>query len=114
MVKYRTLERMEAREIKVSELPFLKRYAFKDEREFRIIYESKKEKIETFDIDIPLYVVDRVTLSPWLPRDLSASLKKMLRSIRGCGSLEISRSSLVNNEKWKQFGEAAKRDSSAT
>lgn len=107
-VTYRTLERMSAKRITIRELPFFKRYAFKDDEEFRIIYESYDDKIEKLDIQIPLAVIDRVTLSPWLPDALSDSLKNTLRSIPGCSSLHVSRSSLINNEDWKGFGDAAK------
>ena len=92
----------------------MKRYAFRDEDEFRLIYESKTEQLSKLDIPISLSCVDRVTLSPWLHQDLSATVKQTLRLIDGCERLTVVRSTLINNEEWKrraQFdgvGDAAK------
>jgi hypothetical protein len=80
---------------------------FEDENEFRVIYESKKKEVPKLDIAIPLSCIDKVTLSPWLPRDLSDRVKPMLRSISGCGALDVRRSTLISNEEWKTLGESA-------
>lgn len=106
-VKYRTLPEMRKKTLVSRELPFLKRYAFEQEDEFRIVYESKKEKNPTLDITIPLSCIERITLSPWVPRALSRHIKRTLKSIKGCSYLEISRSTLIGNEEWKKLGESA-------
>ena len=51
-VTYLTLMNMSRRKPAVEELPFLKRYPFVDEQEFRIIYESTA-RIQKLDIAIP-------------------------------------------------------------
>jgi hypothetical protein len=65
-VRYLTLPDIRGMTMKTASLPFLKRSAFEDEREFRIIYESSSEKYDTIDIAIPLTCIERITLSPWI------------------------------------------------
>jgi hypothetical protein len=106
-VTYRTRNRMRSAKLTVHELPFLKRRAFRDDIEFRMIYRSATKKRSKLDIAIPLSCIHRVTLSPWLDCDVADEIRQTLRSIRGCANLGIARSTLVNNEEWKQLGETA-------
>jgi Protein of unknown function (DUF2971) len=105
-VKYLKMREMERMNLTTRELPFLKRYPFEHENEFRIIYESNRKR-PSFDIPIPLSCIDRITLSPWLNQALSKHVKKVLWSIEGCRDLEIVRSTLISNEDWKSFGDSA-------
>lgn len=105
-VKYLKMKEMESMNLTTRELPFLKRYPFEHENEFRIIYESNK-KLASFDIPIPLSCIDRITLSPWLNQALSKHVKRVLWAIKGCPDLKIVRSTLISNEDWKRFGDSA-------
>ena len=106
-VRYLTLDEVRETTPATQELPFLKRYPFEDESEYRVIYESKTANYSTLDIDIPLSCIDKVTLSPWLPRALGERVKILLRTIDGCHDLKIHRSTLISNEEWKSLGESA-------
>lgn len=107
-VRYRTLKEMWSAKPTVHELPFLKRHAFRDDIEFRMIYRSPTARRSTLDIPIPLSCIHRITLSPWLDHDVADQIKKTLKSINtDCGSLDIARSTLVNNEEWKRIGDSA-------
>lgn len=106
-VTYLTLTKARKETPAVEDLPFLKRYAFQHENEFRMIYESKREHVTNLDIAIPLNCIERITLSPWMHSDLSAGVKERLHSIAGCSSIEIVRSTLISNEEWKALGEAS-------
>jgi hypothetical protein len=66
-VEYLTLPELRRRAPNTQDLPFLKRYPFTDEREFRIICESRTQKMHALDIPIPLSCIDEIILSPWLP-----------------------------------------------
>jgi hypothetical protein len=105
-VKYLRLSEIRHRKLAIEELPFLKRYPFKGENEFRMIYESKGTAIPTLDIPISLSCIDKVTLSPWLPHALSDHVKSILRTLPNCDSLRIRRSTLISNEQWKSLGES--------
>ena len=105
-VKYLKLSEMGRKKPRTRELPFLKRYPFEDEGEFRILYESQ-QKVNSFGIPIPLSCIDKITLSPWLNKALSKHVKGILHSIKECSDLEIRRSTLISNDEWMSFGESA-------
>jgi len=107
-VEYRTIKQLKARNLAIEKLPFVKRNAFRDEAEYRLIYESNRERMVQFDIPIPLSCIDKVTLSPWAHKSLIIPMKKLLRSIDGCGRLNIVGSTLVDNAKWKTIGVSAR------
>jgi hypothetical protein len=107
-VRYLKLPDIRRRRLKVGELPFLKRFPYEDEREFRIIYESSSVKASFLDIDIPLGCIRRITLSPWIPAVLTTDLKSIIRKIDGCARVKLARSTLIGNEQWKDLGEGAK------
>ncbi|HEY4930871.1 MAG TPA: hypothetical protein VII23_04800 [Terriglobales bacterium] len=106
-VSYLTLAGIRNRQLSIEELPFLKRYAFEHESEFRVIYESNARRESQLDIPVPLSCIDKVTLSPWVHPNLSSHLKRVLRDIDGCKALQIVRSTLIGNAEWKSFGEDA-------
>jgi hypothetical protein len=103
-----TLSRIRSKNVKVTDLPFLKRHAFEHEDEFRIIYTSKADMLSKLDISIPLSCIEKVTLSPWMHSGLSHYVKQTLWAIKGCCDLEIVRSTLISNEEWKKLGEDAR------
>jgi len=107
-VRYLTLPDIRGIKVKTLELPFLKRSAYEDEREFRIIYESSTEEANSLDVAIPLACIERITLSPWIPAVLSDHVKSTIKEIEGCSSMKVYRSTLISNENWKALGESAK------
>jgi Protein of unknown function (DUF2971) len=107
-VTYLKLEEMRGKKkLKVEELPFLKRYPYEDEREFRVIYESDTKRVKSLDIAIPLTCVDRIIISPWMPCAVTKHVKKTLREIDDCQNLDVVQSSLISNERWKNYGDGA-------
>lgn len=91
----------------LASFPFLKRYGFQDEKEFRIIYESKTEDVPTKDIPIPLSCISKIIFSPRLDRGELTQIRKELHLIEGCHGLTISRSTLTDSETWQRAGENA-------
>lgn len=101
-VDYRQIKELGADSaIRVDDLPFLKRAPFQDECEYRIVFLDMNEGIEFKDFTIEVAWIRRVTLSPWMPKRLRDSVTATLQSIRGCSSLSIARSTLIDNEMWK-------------
>jgi len=92
---------------RLEELPFLKRWPYKDEQEYRVVYLHKTKEYSTKDYAINLDWIKRITLSPWLPPAMLESVRETLRSIRGCEDLRITPSTLVNSEQWKNLVIAA-------
>lgn len=111
-VKYRLLDDIES--VPVDQLPFVKRYGFKDEYEFRMVYESRARKVGSFDVAIPLSCIHNIKFNPWLHPDLFPYVKKAILAVKGCGSLHVVRSSLIDNETWKRAGDKVVEKSSSS
>lgn len=105
LVKYRTINALRHQPPQQDELPFLKRSAFMNEKEFRLFLGTPESHGEVFRLKMPLSSIDRIILSPWLPPSVADNVKKTLRAIEGCSKLKISRSTLVENENWKEFAD---------
>jgi hypothetical protein len=84
----------------VSQMPFLKRYPFSPEYEYRLLYEHSHNKRLTFEQPIPLACVDRIYLSPWMPDAVAKSVRQFLEASELFNGLEISHSKLISNETW--------------
>jgi hypothetical protein len=104
-VRYRTLKAMHHKRPSIDQLPFIKRQAFRDDHEFRIVSTSVDKRRSTLDLRIPLSCINRITLSPWLLKRVADEVKWDLRAIHGCDHLSITRSTLVDNEEWKEIGD---------
>lgn len=89
----------------IEDLPFLKRFPYRDEKEFRIVYRCDAEAVETKSFPIALGAIARITLSPWMPLPLANEVRELLRAIDGCAKLKVSRSTLLENETWKRLAQ---------
>ena len=84
-------------------LPFTKRWAYGDEREYRAVFVSSEEELTFFPVAIELASIKRITLSPWLAPGLVHAVKETLNSLPGCGDLKVTRSTLIDNKKWQKL-----------
>jgi hypothetical protein len=100
--------RREKRVPAIKDLPFLKRAGFSAESEVRVIFESRTKTLPYLDIPIDLSMIEKVTLSPWLNKRLSITVKEIIAAIPGCATLKVHRSTLVGNTLWKKLGDEAK------
>lgn len=104
LVAYRTLDQLRQTPPAKEELPFLKRYGFSDEREFRILYESKKQESSAKDISITLDCIEEITLSPWMHPALADNLQKIIKEMIGAeSSIDVHHSTLIGNKEWKKM-----------
>ena len=83
-------------------LPFLKRYAFRDEEEYRLVHFSKTDEA-VFRVPIPRRVIAGVQLSPYLNDEVGQSVIKLLKSAKHFDGLNIKRSLLLDNKQWKKI-----------
>ena len=106
-VKYKEIDELNSGSMKpfLKDLPFLKRAPYRDEQEIRAVYVNETEIFESKKVDVPLFTVSRITLSPWMPRELAESVRKSLKAIEGCQNLKIVRSTLIRNERWKRWAD---------
>lgn len=85
-------------------LPFLKRAPFEPENEFRFVYGSKREERDALDVEIDLSTIDRIYLSPWMPESVAESVKDVLQTVAGNAQVTVTRSTLIQNDRWVQYG----------
>jgi hypothetical protein len=105
-VSYLPLNSLKTHECDVKDLPFMKRAPYAPEGEFRAIYEDCDDNLPYLNIKIALSCVDRITLSPWMPKNVADSVKKTIQRIPGADKIEVTRSTLVQNDTWAKFGRA--------
>ena len=72
-----------------------------------MVYVDKVSTLEVKDYPIELSWIRRITLSPWINKALFKSVKETLHSIRGCSNIQISRSTLFENEQWRRLASDA-------
>lgn len=107
-VKYPQMKHLRQAHPSTKDLPFVKRYPFQDEREFRIILEDAKPMLDARDVPFDPHALLKVTINPWMPRAVFESVKAHLMAIDGWSHLSIGRTTLVDNDEWKSFADAEK------
>jgi hypothetical protein len=109
-VEYEFIKKMEGKmennNIDPGKLPFLKRKAFKDEREYRIICEVKKNQLPPKEVPIPLNSILKIIINPWMPKTIIESVKSVIHSVDACGHIDIFQTTTVDNENWKNLGKS--------
>lgn len=105
-VDYSTIEDARDTGIDMHDLPFLKRYPFRDEHEFRLLHVDKVVAQDYFAVPVTLDSIERITLSPWMAKPLADVVKETLRGIKGCSALKVYRSTLIDSERWKRVANA--------
>ncbi len=87
-----------------AELPFTKRVAFKGEDEFRIIYENMNEEIKIKYLSITPEDILQIVINPWVNKSVYDSITSIIRKVDGFENTRIRKSSILENEKWKEKG----------
>ena len=100
-VEYKTINVAVEKGFGTEQLPFVKRFSYTDEKEFRILFVDRTESKKLERLKISLNAIRRITLSPWMPESVADAVKSTLKSIKGCKNLKVYRSTLVDNERWK-------------
>lgn len=103
IVKYPLIRDLRKFPPDTSALPFLKRRAFKDECEFRIIYFDEKNTLDYKQIDFSIECIDAIIFNPWLPNLVEESITETIRGIKGCQDLKIEKDDLFSNDSWKML-----------
>jgi hypothetical protein len=83
-VQYRTIQElqqsMKKQEIELQEWPFIKRWPYRAEEEYRIIWEGKATEKDGGSVDIPIDIecIKRITISQHMPECLFKTLKEII------------------------------------
>ena len=102
-VSYKTISQIKSSKIKVEDLPFTKRAAFRDEKEYRIIFTSARQELESKSIPIDLSTITRIAINPWMHPALFQAVKDTIYSITNTATPEIFHSKLIESPTWKQI-----------
>lgn len=100
-VSYRLVTAVEKAKPKLSDWPYIKRWPYKDENEFRAVYECKAFEAATLPVRIELTWIRQITLSPWMPKPVADSVCAAIKAMPGCDRLKVTRSTLLENSRWK-------------
>jgi hypothetical protein len=99
-VSYRKMHGVKAADLKEDNMPFIKRWPYRIEEEFRLLYEStnpaEKERSELV-VPIEMNSIRSITVSQSMPETVFASIKSQLGAKLG---KRISRSTLLENRTW--------------
>lgn len=90
-------------DVDLERLPFMKRWPYGDESEYRAVYIDNDKELAAYAVPIELNAITRVTLSPWLAPALVPVVKETLKSLPGCSGLRVDPSTLIDNEQWKKL-----------
>ncbi|MDN7136020.1 hypothetical protein [Pseudidiomarina terrestris] len=102
-VQYKTIKEMRGALIQREDLPFLKRYPYRDECELRLFSGPKRSIQNGLRVAIPKNTISQISLSPWLPKSVVSEIKQLLKGIKGCSRIKIYASTLVENDQWKNL-----------
>lgn len=87
----------------LNELPFSKRLAYLDENEFRVVYTSKEESVDSKNFTIPVGAFERVMVNPWLPESLTDAVRQTINEIPGFKRLKVVQSRVTDSPAWKKL-----------
>ncbi len=105
---YIRLEEMDLCEYDTADLPFLKRFGFKPELEYRIIYTGGCDDGAHF-MPIKLDWINRIVLNPWLPPPVAESVIATLVEASGGLGLKVTASKLTSSQTWIKWGQKIAR-----
>ena len=106
-VTYLKVDELRKKTPRITQLPFIKRWPFRAEEEFRALWASKDDKCNYLEIPIQLSSIARITLSPWLHPNLRKNTVAAIKRIPECKSIPIWRSTLTGNSDWQNYGKKA-------
>ena len=106
-VRYPLIDNLERDVPAIDDLPFIKRYPFRDECEFRLIYEDFDKDVKVEYIPINTSDIERVVVNPWVNQAVFKSIQAVIKGIEGWRNVKVIQSTVVNNEKWKKIGNQA-------
>jgi len=105
-VAYKKISELEAaikqNTLNTDDIPFIKRWPYREEKEYRIIWEGKKTKnpppVKEFDIS--LTSIASITISDNIPETLFNSIKEIIKAARAEDLPRISQVTVHENDRW--------------
>ena len=98
-VEYKRITEIQNNKISVDKMPFTKRWPYRCEDEYRIIIETE-EDMDFYEINIPLDLIKKVTISQQMPQQIYETIEKLLKSSKDNPESRINKSTLYENYHW--------------
>ena len=98
-VIYRKIKDLKDGAIDIDKIPFTKRWPYRCEQEFRIIWQGDTEKA-CFEIDIDLRMINKITISQRMPDQVYSTIREYLRDAFSDPDKRINRSTIYQNRIW--------------
>jgi hypothetical protein len=98
-VRYRKLTDLTTTGVTSAHLPFTKRWPYRCEAEYRILWESRAHADE-YEIDLDLHLIRRITISQRMPARVYETIRASLIDVFRKPDKRINRSTLYENKKW--------------
>jgi hypothetical protein len=98
-VVYKRIRDLSTGAIAVDGIPFTKRWPYRCEEEFRIIW-AGSTKEDCFEIEFDLAMINRITVSQRMPEPVYATIRNYLRDAFSDPEKRINRSTLYQNDIW--------------
>lgn len=98
-VTYKKIYEVGPNGVTISKIPFIKRWPYRCEEEYRIIVEADTDD-DFFDIEVPLEVINKITISQLMPKQVYITIKRYLKNAKGDPESRISRSTIYENQRW--------------
>lgn len=98
-VEYKKLKDVTDSTINIDDIPFTKRWPYRCEEEFRIIWAGNTSK-ETYEIPFELNLITKITISQRMPQQVYDTIREYLREVFTNPDQRINRSTLYENCIW--------------
>lgn len=109
-VDYFTIAALRGGDPPIDRIPFSKRSAYRDEKEFRLLFCSADEELPAKSFAMPIAAIDRILINPWLPAPLAETVKSTIQKIPGCQLLPVLQSTVIDGPAWKQLASRVRSD----
>jgi hypothetical protein len=105
-VRYKKLRDLKDATIEVDQIPFTKRWPYRCEEEFRVIWGGRTQR-DCHEIPFDLRMITRITISQRMPQQVYETIRDYLREVFPRPEQRINRSTLYQNQVWiNKFKEA--------
>lgn len=98
-VEYKKIKDLNDDSIDIKRIPFTKRWPYRCEEEFRIIWEGKSDT-PCYEIDFDLQMINKVTISQHMPDQVYSTIREYLKSAFKNPDKIINRSTIYHNSIW--------------
>lgn len=102
-VSYKQMKELKGCQFHIDEIPFIKRYPYIGEGEYRVIFESKDTEKTNNQFSIPLSAIQQIIISPWLYKSSFSDVRLLIEKFDQIGHARVFQSTLLENDNWSRI-----------